>query len=473
MLRHKKKEKPTVFISSTVEDLKFYRDAVRDAATRAKFFPEMCEYFAAGNNPPLKECLEKVDGCDVLIVIVAYRYGWIPPDQPIGEKKSITWLECERALANGKEVLPFIVDPELKWPEEAKEMYRLTQAMDEGRSTPELYNDVQDAIENLKTFKNWLNTYKTSALFTSESDLAMKILQSLQEWREKHAASYVSVTIEADPHDYLTQLHDDCAYIDIRGLQVSSGKAYKFGIEELYIPLKTSGQTSKIRQTGEQMDVGRRLELHEILSQQYITVIGDPGAGKTTFLRRITFALCQSLLNIEPAAAQKRLGLSNVPFPVFIRLGEFSSYLRDCSETDKPTLATDPAWFSHFLAYKYKNLTGRLTCDFFKEKLQGGEAMVLLDGLDEAPDRLLRERISALVREAVAAYGQCKFVVTSRPLAYTGLTVLQDFSQYTIDSLDQESINRFLWHWSLALHKNNSQSARPHHVELTLIFIMF
>ena len=84
----------SAFISSTSEDLKEYRVAARDAAIAAGFLPVMMEYFAAGEGPPLGVCLDKVSPCDVVVVIVAHRYGWAPCDQPDGDAKSITWLEC-------------------------------------------------------------------------------------------------------------------------------------------------------------------------------------------------------------------------------------------------------------------------------------------------------------------------------------------------------------------------------------------
>ncbi len=93
---------PVVFISSTCEDLKKtgHRDAARDAAIGAGFHPEMQEYWAAKDNPPLKECLAEVAKADVLVVIVAYRFGWVPDGQRAEdprERQSITWLECEKA----------------------------------------------------------------------------------------------------------------------------------------------------------------------------------------------------------------------------------------------------------------------------------------------------------------------------------------------------------------------------------------
>ena len=65
---------PVVFISSTVEDLKPWRAAAREAAIRARFLPDMQEYFvASGDKPPLGQCLDRVSGADVIVVIVAHR----------------------------------------------------------------------------------------------------------------------------------------------------------------------------------------------------------------------------------------------------------------------------------------------------------------------------------------------------------------------------------------------------------------
>ena len=107
-----------VFISSTAEDLRGYRQSARDAILPLDMHPVMFEYSPATANPPLEECLSRVRTCDVLVVIVAHRYGWIPPDQPGRHRKSITWLECEEAVKSGEEVLAFLLDDSVAWPEE-------------------------------------------------------------------------------------------------------------------------------------------------------------------------------------------------------------------------------------------------------------------------------------------------------------------------------------------------------------------
>jgi uncharacterized protein DUF4062 len=126
-----------VFVSSTSEDLKPHREAARDAAVAADFRVRMMEYFVVGGDrPPLAACLAKVSEADVVCVLVAYRYGWLPPDQPARGHKSITWLECERAVGEGKEVLVFLLDDAAAWPAEYQEEEAITSAVRKGRASP-------------------------------------------------------------------------------------------------------------------------------------------------------------------------------------------------------------------------------------------------------------------------------------------------------------------------------------------------
>jgi hypothetical protein len=87
------------FISSTMEDLGDCRLSAQTASIQAQFFPVLSENFpASGNAPPLETCLAKVSECDVVVVVVARRYRWTP-----NSERSITWLECQRALDENKE----------------------------------------------------------------------------------------------------------------------------------------------------------------------------------------------------------------------------------------------------------------------------------------------------------------------------------------------------------------------------------
>ena len=277
-----------VFISSTSEDLKEHRQAARDAAISAGFLPVMMEYFvASGKKPPLPACLAKVDEAHLVVAIVAHRYGWVPPDQVGSEHKSITWLECEYALDQGKEVLAFLVDKDARWPAELRESYRTSAAIDDGSFTQQLGQEVTRNVAELGKFKEWLNSLGLRKIFASPDDLAGKVEAALRDWKPtrkgKKRASVKRVRRE-DPRTYLTSLRESSAYIDVRGLQVGSGKAHRFPIEDLYIPLTAAA-------------TGGRVRLHESLTNHRLVIVGDPGSGKTTFLRRIAFALSQTLLD--------------------------------------------------------------------------------------------------------------------------------------------------------------------------------
>jgi hypothetical protein len=88
---------------------------------------------------------------------VAQRYGWVPPDQDGDGGKSITWLECERAKGNGKEVLAFVVDREYEWDVKLTEAYRIAAAVTKGKDTPELLAEVRRNVARLKDFKAWID----------------------------------------------------------------------------------------------------------------------------------------------------------------------------------------------------------------------------------------------------------------------------------------------------------------------------
>ena len=71
-----------------------HRKAVADAVLRLEHHPIGMEQFGAIARPPVEVCCEKVFGCDVVVVMIAHRYGWTPSEDQGGDgRKSITWLE--------------------------------------------------------------------------------------------------------------------------------------------------------------------------------------------------------------------------------------------------------------------------------------------------------------------------------------------------------------------------------------------
>jgi formylglycine-generating enzyme required for sulfatase activity len=449
----------SVFVSSTSEDLRDYRLAARDAVLAVGLRPEMMEYFAASGGPPLAECLARVSPCDVVVVLVAQRYGWAPPDQPSEDAKSITWLECEHASAQGKDVLVFLQDEGAKWPVERTEAYRLTAAFNEGTFTPDLPAEIQRNVAKLQAFRRWLETGRTRSTFTTPDDLRARVVQALYQWLDKHPECRPTQPGRHDPRPYLEWLRQQTATIDIRGLGVGAGKAHNFPIEELYIPLTTPGPAQ-----------GReRMELQEALTHRRLVIVGDPGSGKTTFLRRIAFALAGAALGASREEQIAAFG-GTQPFPLLIRIAELDEHLERCGREagrKAPAEADSPDWLSHFLATRNAALGWGLTEEFFAEKLDGGEAIVLLDGLDEAPDRTARERAARLFENATQAFRGCRFVVTTRPHAYAGESLLRGFHEARIEPLTPEAVATFLDRWCHGLYPESPRMAEEHRKELS------
>ena len=74
---------------------------------------------------------------------------------------------------------------------------------------------------------------------------------------------------------YLEALRLRTAYIDIRGLQVGTGKAHRFPIEELYIPLSTAGVAEQEPKPGR---VGRDKPSNDLgpSARDPVAPAGDP-----------------------------------------------------------------------------------------------------------------------------------------------------------------------------------------------------
>ena len=239
-----------VFISSTFEDLRAYREAAKEAALGAEMLPRMQEYFnAAGDRPPLARCLAEVAACDLTVVIVAHRYGWIPADQPAGQAKSITRLEVDQAIEGGQEVLAFLVDDKQAWPEDLREESPLMAAVRTGKATAEQLKAVQENVERLKAFKDWLSGRGIRGTFTTPEHLRRLVAEALADWRKRNLAPEAAVIrlAPSDPTRYLESLRDQTSHIDIRGLQVGTGRVHRFPIEDLFISLTTTALPAHAR----------------------------------------------------------------------------------------------------------------------------------------------------------------------------------------------------------------------------------
>jgi formylglycine-generating enzyme required for sulfatase activity len=213
-------------------------------------------------------------------------------------------------------------------------------------------------------------------------------------------------------------------------------------------------------------DDRKPVPLQQALKNARVVLVGDPGAGKSTFLRRIAFAACKTLLGKNALAADELLP-KPCPFPILIRAASLAEYIRKRKAApagDHPADTDAPAWLIRYLDTASRESAWDLGAAFFREKL-AGSCLLMLDGLDEVPDLVQRKAMARLLEKAARSYATARVVATSRPPAYGGETVIPGFVTIQIGPLEDAAVAAFVENWCRALHGAAAKAA-AHQTEL-------
>lgn len=193
-------------------------------------------------------------------------------------------------------------------------------------------------------------------------------------------------------------------------------------------------------------DLDSRLPVGERLAAaRRLVVLGDPGAGKSTLLRWIATAYLLRLKNDPDWELLPDVQTLPDEFwlPIYIR----------CRELTERELRGALDDFLCCTLRKAEMTDEEATCfrDFLPEKLRRGEALVLIDGLDEIQDPGLRAQFARQIEQIAVAYERAPIIATSRIVGYREmrLRIGRGFEHLIITDMEWEEKDDFARRWCL------------------------
>ena len=252
---------------------------------------------------------------------------------------------------------------------------------------------------------------------------------------------------------YLRNLFNSHRYLNFRGMGVDDRLPLKFSLLEVYVPLLACQELPE-GETWDRVEVGGRelkdaegnsirmsepRQVIDILQEHSgLVILGDPGSGKTTFLKYLALMFA--------SAKGEELGLGE-RFPVLVPL---SAYANALSKGDRLRL-------DDFIADYYHEMGSDLQiADLMKKALSAGAALILFDGLDEVKEVALRQKVVDQVTNFYHLFFEKgnKFVITSRIVGYREVRpVAEKLVECTLVDFTDKEIKSFVHKWVNTLVK--------------------
>lgn len=185
-----------------------------------------------------------------------------------------------------------------------------------------------------------------------------------------------------------------------------------------------------------------------------IVLLGDPGSGKSTFVNHLS--LCLALHGLEPSqrwcdrlAGWSEEEASLLPVPVILR--DFARTL-----PAEPSFA-DASTLWDFISERLTKQRLAAVSQPLEQALEAGQAIILLDGLDEIATATQRKFVREAVLKFIERYHRSRFLITCRTLSYQDATWKLKFRDdsgeereipdFTLAPFDEPKIDQFIAAW--------------------------
>ncbi|MFQ5821924.1 MAG: NACHT domain-containing protein, partial [Candidatus Heimdallarchaeota archaeon] len=260
---------------------------------------------------------------------------------------------------------------------------------------------------------------------------------------------------------YLERLRRHCQALPLAALGGEEGSEEDLTLDLVYIDLDTTthvevkrkSKKASIKRTEFALEHERDTRLVSALEAAIqsprMALLGDPGAGKSTFVRKLLAWIAAANLG----EANPPSGFSADLLPILIVLRDLAPRL---SNLNLKRLPEDrqceilAASVRDQILNDLNRFEAAAFVDGMHEALIEGNCLLVLDGLDEVPFNLRN-----LVRQATAAvcryYKLQRVIVTCRVRSYVGEAVLPNFKTYTLAPFDEKKVHEFAEAWYNAL----------------------
>ena len=180
-----------------------------------------------------------------------------------------------------------------------------------------------------------------------------------------------------------------------------------------------------------------------IQDTRHLFIRGAAGSGKTTLLKWIA---------VKSAEESFDGGLAswNGSIPFLIRL-------RQCVETNLPRPEEFPAMIA-------PNIAGTTPLRWVHNLLEDGDAIVLIDGVDEISRR---KEVQEWIEDLVHTFNKSRFIVTSRPLASADAwETPEGFTEAELLPMELPDITTFIKYWHNAVEAEMQASEENPDLEI-------
>jgi formylglycine-generating enzyme required for sulfatase activity len=257
---------------------------------------------------------------------------------------------------------------------------------------------------------------------------------------------------------YLERLRRQCQALPLATLGGDETSDQDLTLDQVYIDLETTTRAPLVETDEEarkkRADVllrergtdSRPLTALEAAAQSpRLVLLGDPGAGKSTFARMVLAQLAGS--HLEGTAPPP--GVASDLLPILVTLRDLVPRLNILDLKNLPADRAQETLAAIVRDQVLEDLARLEATDCagaLRDTLTDGRCLLVLDGLDEVP-QALRKLVRLTVAAVIGQYAPQRLIVTCRVRSYVGDAVLTGFREHTLAPFDDERIKFFVEAW--------------------------